>query len=113
MVHVPDIQLELLFPGQGVPPVYLGPARNSGFHLVTPGLLRRVAIEVLHQKRPGTHQAHFAHEHVPELGKFVDAGATQELPKTGQAHLIGEQVPLSIPLVGHGAEFDQHEGLSV
>ena len=34
VVDVPDIQLELLLPGQGVAPIHLRPARDSGAHLV-------------------------------------------------------------------------------
>ena len=44
-------------------------------------------------------------EDVERLGQFVEAGLAQQLSKFGQPHLVGQEVPLPVSLVGHGAEF--------
>ena len=46
---------------------------------VAPRLLRRVAIQVLHEQRPGPHQRHLPAQHVPELRQLVDVRAAQHL----------------------------------
>src|ERR1039458_4530197 len=39
MVHIPNVELEFLFPRNGVAPVDLRPARDARFHFMTPPLL--------------------------------------------------------------------------
>ena len=46
VIHVPDIQAELFFPGQGVAAVDLRPAGDAGLDLVTAGLVGRVAFQI-------------------------------------------------------------------
>ena len=43
-------------------------------------LLRGVVIEVFHEERAGTDEAHVALEDIPELGELIEARATKEPP---------------------------------
>src|SRR5690606_41736594 len=47
VVHVPDVLPEPLLPCRVVSAIHLRPARDARPHLVPPGLLRRITIEVL------------------------------------------------------------------
>src|ERR1039458_958284 len=58
VVHIPDVKIEFLFPGDRVPAVDLRPAGNAWLNLVTPTLVRAVARQVLGQQ---------SEEHTSEL----------------------------------------------
>ena len=75
MVHIPDVELESLFPGQGVPTLDLGPTGQTGADLMTPCLPGAVTVEIASQKGPGADQAHLAAHNGGELGQLVEAGA--------------------------------------
>ena len=68
-----------------------------------------VIREVLNQKRTRTYKRHVALEDVEEFGQLVEAGGAEELAVGVQPHFVGEQVPLRVTLVGHGAELDEPE----
>src|SRR5207244_10215964 len=72
-------------------------------------LLRRIAIQVLHQQWAGTDQTHIAATHIPKLRQFVETGTAQKSPQTSDALPIGEELTLSVPLVGHGSELERDE----
>ena len=116
VVDVPDIVFEFFLPADGIATIDLRPAGDAGAHLVAAGLFRRVAVEVFHQQRARPDQAHVALEDVEQFGEFVEAGGAQEFAEGGQALVVGEQVPLRVALVGHGAElvhgerFTMHAG---
>ena len=113
VIDVPHVEGELVLPGEGVAPVHLCPAGDAGQHLVAARLLGGVAVEVLHQQRARTHQAHLAFEDVEEFGEFIQAGGTQEAPEAGETLLIGQKVTLCIAQVAHGAELVEFEDLIV
>lgn len=81
MIHIPDIQGELLLPGDGVAPVDLCPAGDTGPHCMTSCLLWRVKRQVAHEQRAWPHQPfdyaqdkpHLPAQHVPEFGQFIQA----------------------------------------
>src|SRR5690606_35712728 len=47
IVHVPNVQGELLFPTQEIPPVNLSPSGNPWLHFMPAGLFRGVSVQVL------------------------------------------------------------------
>src|SRR4051812_22426918 len=73
---VVQVVFDSLFERRITPPsVHLGPAGNSGFHLVAKHVLRNAVLELLDEKRPfGTRSddRHVAAEHVPELRQFIE-----------------------------------------
>src|SRR5262249_62426030 len=92
VVHVPDVERELLVPGQCVAAVHLAPARDPGPDMVASHLLLRVAGKVLGKERAGTDQAHVAGDHIEKLGELVEARTPQEAGPTGE--------PLGLPGTG-------------
>ena len=66
---------------------------------------------VAHELRSRPYHGHVALEDVEEFGELVEAGAAQEPAVGGQAHVVGEQFPAGVALVGHGAELDELEYL--
>jgi hypothetical protein len=65
MVNIPEIEVKSGLPRLRVPSVDLGPARNTGLHVMTPGFFHSIYAKVLHQQRPGPDKAHFAFQNVP------------------------------------------------
>ena len=112
VVHIPHIQPEFLLPTDGVAAVDLGPAGDPRPHLMAPRLLRGVAPQVLHQKRPRPHQAHISFEDVEQLRQLIEAGGPQEAAEGGQARHVGEEIAGAITGIRHGAELEQPEGPS-
>jgi hypothetical protein len=60
MIHIPHIQLELLFPTDCIAPVNLCPTGNAGSDLVTAGLFRRIKWQILHQQGTWTNKTQIA-----------------------------------------------------
>ena len=56
---------------------------------------------------------HVALEDVEKFGKFIEAGGAEELAVGVQSHVVGEQVPLRVLFVGHGAELDELKDLLI
>src|SRR5829696_5412055 len=52
VLHVPDVQLDALVPGQPRAAVDLRPAGNAGLDLKAPPLAPRVALDLVAQGRP-------------------------------------------------------------
>jgi hypothetical protein len=83
----------------------LRPARQTRPHSQSPN--RRAGL-IDRQKRARSYKRHFA-DRVEKLRKFIEAQATKQAPKTGQAFRIGQDA--AIPSYGwpHGAEFEDVE----
>ena len=113
VVNIPHIEGEFFLPGERVAAVHLRPAGDAGAHFMSACLFWGVAVEVLHQQRAWTHQAHVTFEHVEELRQLIQAGGAQEAPKAGEALLVGQQVTIGIAQVAHGAELVESEQLAV
>ena len=79
-VDVADVELELIFPAKRVAAVDLREAGDAGPHFVPPRLLRRVAVEILHQQRPRADQAHVASQDVHSSGSSSRLRAPQPDP---------------------------------
>jgi hypothetical protein len=69
---VPDIELDALVPRQPGATVNLRPARDAGPDLEAPSLPRRVALDLIGERRARADEAHFAADDVPELRDLVD-----------------------------------------
>ena len=110
VVDIPDVEGELLLPGEGVSAVDLAPAGDARGDLVTPRLLWRVPVEIADEERSRPDEAHVAAEHVPELGQFIEAEAADDLADAGEAVLVGEQGAGTVAFVGHRAELGDLEG---
>ena len=108
-VHVFHVVLKLLFPGDGITAVHLRKPAKPGANIVSVLLFGVVPWQVFHQKRPRPYHGHVALENVEKFGEFVEAGGAEELAVGVQAYVVGEQVPLRVTLVGHGAELDEPE----
>ena len=74
------------------------------------------------ERRAGTHKAHGAKEDIDELGKFIEAGSTQDLSGERDPGIIIDLEQRSRPVVlvlkrthgrvctfGHGSELDHRE----
>src|SRR5947208_479948 len=72
VVNVPDVEGELLLPGDRVPAAHLREAGDSRGHVVTPRLLGRVAREVFHEQGTRPDERHVAPQHGPELRELVE-----------------------------------------
>src|SRR4051812_19135022 len=77
VIDVPDVVLELFFPGQRVSAVNLRPTRDPWTRVMPTRLLGRVALEILHQQWPRPDHAHLAAQDVQEFGQFVEACGAQ------------------------------------
>jgi len=97
---------------QGVSAVDLAPTCDARRDLVSSRLLRRVAVEIAHQQRPGANEAHVAAEHIPELRQLVEAQPPHEASDARQALFVGEQCARGVALVGHRSELGDVEGAS-
>ena len=110
IVDVPHVLRQPLFPGDCVPAVNLGPACDPWPHVVATLLFRRVAVEILHQKRARTDEAHISLDHVDQFRQFIDARRSKKLAKRVQAIGVGPHLPASRAVVGHCPELYQGEG---
>src|SRR5580698_3135019 len=108
--HIPGVELQSLIPAEGVTAHYLSPACQTWQYLMSAALLRCVTRQVLEQQRPGPDQAHITSEHIPELRKFIEAGASQELPDASKSLLIGQRGPITVNHIRHGTKLIEREG---
>src|ERR1035437_914413 len=78
MIHVPHVQLKLLFPGKAVAAVHLRPAGNTRLHFVATLLERGVSGQVFGEQRPRANQTQIPLEYVPKCWELVETGAAQQ-----------------------------------
>src|SRR5438132_9787504 len=104
VVNIPDIELELVGPRNRVAAIDLRPAGQSWFDFVPPRLFRRVAVEVLHQQRTRTDQAHIAFKNVEEFGQLIKARGAQESAEARQPLAVGQQATARVACISHRAK---------
>ena len=80
---------------------------------MTSHLLFAVQRKIIHTERTWADERHVALEDVDELGELVNRGGSNETAYLGESDGIGEEVALSIALIGHGLELDDFEDLAV
>src|SRR5207244_13138888 len=86
--------------------------RKAGYarsDVVTPHLLGGVPRQVLHQQRTRSDEAHLASEHIPELGQFIEARASQESAESPEAQRVRKRTTFVVAHVAHRAEFQYRE----
>jgi len=109
VINVPDVQRELLLPGDDIAAIHLRPARYPGPDFMTTHLLRCIELKIFHQQRSWTDQAHVPFEDIDKFGKFVQAGAAQKPAEIGQAVCVMKGLALRISFVAHRAELQDRE----
>src|SRR5262249_21807379 len=72
VLDVPDVHFDPVLPRQGGPAVHLRPAGDPGLDLEPTTLPRRVALDLVAERRSRADHAHVAAHDVPELRQLVD-----------------------------------------
>lgn len=109
VLDVLQIEVNLCFPSDGVASANLSKSAESLTYGVAFALFGGHENHVTHELGSRPDYGHVALEDVEEFREFVEAGAAEELAVGVQPHVVGEQVPLRVTLVGHGAELDKIE----
>jgi hypothetical protein len=74
--------------------------------------VRRVPLEVRHEKRTWSDQTHLAAENVDQFGQLVEAPVTQSLPnRVEPLHIREEMAVCAIPF-SHRSELEDREGFA-
>jgi hypothetical protein len=109
MVNVPKIQLEAVVEIEKLSTVDLGPACQTGRHLVSPGLFGRVAREVLHKQRTWADEAHIPFEDCPQLRQLIEASTSEEVANPSQPLALRQQLASRSSPVCHRPKFEDME----
>ena len=88
MVHVPDVESQLLLPADVVSAPTLCETGNSRAHMVTTSLFLSVLTEILREQRARTDKTHVAFEDIPKFRHLIEAGGTKHDAEFGQTILI-------------------------
>src|ERR1019366_8592537 len=107
VIHVPHVQLKLLFPGKAVASVHLHPPGNARPHLMTASLERGVSGQVFGEQRPRADQTHIPLEYVPDLRQLIEARAAKEPSQRREPLFVDKQFSSLIADVGHRAELEK------
>src|SRR3990170_1185850 len=110
--HVPNVQPELLLPGDCVPPIDLRPSGQTGFDLVAARLFGCISLKILHQERARPDQAHLPLENVEKLRDLVETPFTHPPSKRRQPVGIGQNPAAWIVCTLHRSEFIKSEYFS-
>jgi hypothetical protein len=89
VIDVPDVELDPFGPRQRVAAADLCVACDARADLETAALCGVVVHHLLWQRRARTDQTHVPDEHVPQLGKLVQAGRAQQSADRGRAFRVG------------------------
>src|SRR5712691_6763026 len=87
VLDVPDVQLDPLRPGKRRTAAYLRPAGDARLHVEPPCLPRRVALDLIAQRRARPDDAHLATDHVPELWELVERKPAENPARTRDARV--------------------------
>lgn len=90
--------------------MHLRPAGDSWHDIVPAILLGGVIRQVLHQKRPGSHQGHVSAKDIPKLRKFIETGLPQKPTGRRQPLPVLQPAPLSVVLACHSPKFQRGKG---
>src|ERR1035437_1609275 len=105
VVHVPHIQCELPFPAHLIAAVYLGPAGDTGFHIMPTSLLWCVVLQIFRQEWPWTNQDHVTCQYIPQLWQLIETESSEKAAEPSQTRRIGSAWDLgTIPC--HRAKLD-------
>ena len=113
MVDIPDIEFEFLFPGDGIPAVNLSPTSDSRLDFLAPQLFRRVAMQILHEQRPGSHKAHLTVQDVQQFGQLVQRSGSEKPADSGESFVIRQKITVAITVIVHSAELEDSKWFPV
>ena len=90
-----------------------GHVRDARLELQNLALLRGVALHISRHLGTRPHEAHIAHQHVPELGQFIQLGLAQKAADPGDARILvfGQRHAHVVGIDDHGPEFPDAERL--
>lgn len=93
VIHLHSFRIVNVISSAGLPDAGdAGPNHGIFFEIHT------VSWNFLLHDRPGSHEAHFPFQHVPELGKFIEASLSKEGTTLGDAGIV-LQFEFSIPFL--------------
>lgn len=107
---VKQIQANPLTEGNIIAPQNLSEARNAwaNSHAQSPGI-RIKSRHLLADPRARPNETHIAFEHIDKFRNFIQRRSAKEMTDPSRALLIVQQLPVSIPLIIHSAEFQNKE----
>ncbi len=114
IADVAQVVADALAEGEVVAPEDLGEPADAGAH--THAVHLRITGEGVHLFwHPGARadEGHVPLEHVEKLWQLIQRAGAQHLAHPGGALLIRQKFAICPALIGHGAEFDDVEGLAV
>src|SRR5437763_15598477 len=88
MIDIPKIERESFFPADCIATIHLRPPGDAWQDFMAPALFWRIPMDVTHQQKPRTDNAHVASKDVPEFRELVEAGPAQEGTKSGDPMLV-------------------------
>ena len=113
MPDIPDIQRKFFIPIQGIAAVDLCPSGDARPEVVTLIMFVGAIGQILNEQGPGTDEAHFAFEDIPQFRKFVETGRAEDVAKFRFSLRIGKQLTFRISGIGHGAKLIDCEGFAL
>ncbi len=116
MVDVPDVELDLLGPGERRAALDLRPPGEPRKHLEPAALVVGVPVDLVAERRSRPDHGHLAAHDVPELGELVDGGAAEHPADAGDPRVAPvDRVARSDVLCAHRhrAELQELEVLAV
>ena len=69
-----------------------------------------IPIEIFHEKRSRTDQAHIAFENIPEFWQFVEAQAAQHNTDLCESPFVRKWLAVGFETISHSTELDEGEG---
>src|ERR1035438_2989160 len=88
-IHVLKIKPHPLVEADSAPAVDLPKAGNTGLDAETPPLpVFAESFVVAYRQRSGAYEAHLSLKHVEQLGQFIDAASSEELPDRSDAWVV-------------------------
>jgi hypothetical protein len=69
-----------------------------------PGLLRRIPLQILYEKRSRSDQTHITFEYVKKLRQFIQRSRPKKPAQGSQSLTVRKQTAITVADVGHGPE---------
>jgi len=130
VAYIIFVHFEALLKGGLVPPQHLPPAGDSGGDPQNGGRIAAYVFQFSRHIGPRTGETHLPLEYIPELGEFIQAEFTEEIPARGHAGILFQLMELLIFRPGkrilcqnldqfflrpddHRAEFDHPKALEI
>lgn len=109
MFCIPDVERELLIPGQIISPVHLSPSRDTGSERVPQPFTIRIVGQILGQERTRANEAHIPAQDVDQLRKLIEAGSPEYSAERRRPLLVELTLTLTFAIHAHCPEFQQRK----